>query len=427
MERIINPTKKVGDTFVKITFSEAFNEIYSAIKNHKPNEVLVMANGRYSNEELYLIQKLARAGIKTNAIASTEYLGRGSDFCFDKNDIIPFGELTGSSCYYCIGFDKNSNHETLKPVFDAFKENPNIPTCFFDTEKPTVKDYNSFFRAVNYHLITNDKAKGKFIHGLGKNYDSYKTALLTDDYDKLLENNQLTNGDIAEFIDKVLLEPSPAFIYWEKLFSEKAIHEMLNFSMLIDAQVKTSSGLLGIKENINSQGLFDMGVFSDLSVGGRVFDEEEKAEAEKHYQTEIVDCKFVDVEKSLFDKQFKVCLMFGEDPIGTGNLLLSEALSNMDFVLVQDTHHTETTKLATMVLPASLPTESDGIYTDSTRAVEKIMKSQDSQIQLNNIEQLSLLGKKFGLAPMNTVDDVFLEYITFFRTGCNSARRHFFK
>lgn len=427
MDRIINPYKKMDDNFVKITFSDAFDEIFTKIKQYRPNEILVMANGCHSNEELYLVQKFARAGIKTNAIASTEYLGRGSDFCFDKNDIIPFGELVGSSCYYCLGFDRNSTHETLKPIFAAFDENSDIPVCFFNKDFQNITDYYSFFRAVNFHLISNDKAKGKFVHGLGKNFEKYKSDLLDDNYDKLLKNNHLNGNNISDFVDKILKETSPAFIYWEKDFSENAIHEMVNFSMLIDAQVKTASGLLGIKENINSQGLFDMGIFPHLSVGGHVFDEAEKSKMEQYYSVEIADCENVDIEKSLLENKFKVCILFGENPVGEGSSLFAESLSKMDFVVVHDASLTATAKLATIVLPASLPSESDGIFTDSTRSAEKVLKSQDLPIQFNNIEQLSMLGEKFGLPRLDNVDDIFLEYISFFKAGCNSANRHFFK
>ena len=70
--RILTPLQKIGNQFVKITFDEAFQQIRSHIQQHKPEETAVFAGGKMSNEELYLIQKWARIGIKTNALASFE-------------------------------------------------------------------------------------------------------------------------------------------------------------------------------------------------------------------------------------------------------------------------------------------------------------------------------------------------------------------
>ena len=428
MKRLLKPLKKIKETFVETTFEETFETIAQQLQQYHPDEVLVMANGRYSNEELYLIQKLARAGIKTNALASSEYLLRGSDFCADKNDIIPFSELYGSSCFFCIGFDENSTSETLQDVFQVFNDNPDVPKYFFNQSNTVhITDFTAFFKALNYHLITFGKVKGKFVDGLGKNYEAYKKRLLNNDFNLLLKINNLTPENIAAFADCLLNEKAPAIIYWEKALEEATIHEMNNLTMLIDIQVKPSSGLLGIKENPNSQGLFDMGIFPHLSVGGNIFDAESKAEMETLYGTKVAETKTIDIVKRLQQKQFKAALLFGEDLTGLQNKQINESLDAMDFIALQTCELNETAQKATVVLPQSLISESEGVFTDSTRSPHRISKTRELPVALNNLQQLSRLGTYFGLSELNTIDAVFIEYIAFFKAGCNSSQRHYFK
>jgi formate dehydrogenase major subunit len=57
-----------------ISFEKAFEIITEKIKGVKPEENAFYMGARLSNEEIYLIQKLARAGVKTNNISRFHYM-----------------------------------------------------------------------------------------------------------------------------------------------------------------------------------------------------------------------------------------------------------------------------------------------------------------------------------------------------------------
>jgi len=78
--RILRPMRKVDGEFHEISFDEAFRMINERITTSTPDENAFFAGARLTNEELYLIQKLARAGAKTNNIGSFHYLGRGEGY-----------------------------------------------------------------------------------------------------------------------------------------------------------------------------------------------------------------------------------------------------------------------------------------------------------------------------------------------------------
>ena len=59
--------------------------------------------------------------------------------------------------------------------------------------------------------------------------------------------------------------------------------------------------------------------------------------------------------------------------------VLRQALSNLDFLVVQDGYHpTPTTELADLVLPAAIWGEKEGTYTNSERRVSKVNKAVDA-------------------------------------------------
>ena len=61
MRRILQPLLKTDGHYTAISFEEAYEQIVRHSKT-APNHTLVMVSGDYSNEELYLIQRLARTG-----------------------------------------------------------------------------------------------------------------------------------------------------------------------------------------------------------------------------------------------------------------------------------------------------------------------------------------------------------------------------
>ena len=68
-DRLMEPLLKTSMGFRKISFEEACLLIEENIKEVEPDENMFFAGARLSNEELYLVQKIARAGVGTNNLS----------------------------------------------------------------------------------------------------------------------------------------------------------------------------------------------------------------------------------------------------------------------------------------------------------------------------------------------------------------------
>lgn len=408
-------------------FEEAFQYIGQKLQKSETNGTLVMTSGSYSNETLYLLQRFARTVLNTNALGSFDYYRRGTDFFADKNDILPFAEMFQSDKFYCIFPNVVEIPETLKAVHEILNRCPDTPKYWFNTSDTlNITDYYAFFRSVNFYLIQHHLEKGIYVEVLGKNYGTYKEALLADDYDALLQKNHLQDSDIQRFVEDVTSIPAPAFIVWERWLTAEAYHELENLCMLLDVQSKPAAGFLTIKGELNSQGLFDMGMFPHISPGGHKMTEKRQEKMAEVLGVPVC-AEPIDVPAALDRTAFRNVLLW--NALGTEIPQdIANQVDKAEFSVLQTAYLPDNADRYDVILPANLPEELSGTYTDTAKVPHQYVAEDGNLLEYNNLQQLAKLADAFGHSSFpQTPDEVFLEYISFMEAGCHSAERHFFR
>lgn len=412
---------------MEVPFEEAFQYIGQKLQKSETNGTLVMTSGSYSNETLYLLQRFARTVLNTNALGSFDYYRRGTDFFADKNDILPFAEMFQSDKFYCIFPNVVEIPETLKAVHEILNRCPDTPKYWFNTSDTlNITDYYAFFRSVNFYLIQHHLEKGIYVEVLGKNYGTYKEALLADDYDALLQKNHLQDSDIQTFVDDLVKIPAPAFLVWERWLTEGAYHELENLCMLLDVQSKPAAGFLTIKGELNSQGLFDMGMFPHIAPGGHKMTEKRQEKMAEVLGVPVC-AEPIDVPAALDRTAFRNVLLWNalgaEIPQDIAN-----QVDKAEFSVLQTVYLPDNADCYDVILPANLPEEISGTYTDTTKVPHRYVAENCNLLEYNNLQQIAKLADTFGFDTFpQTPDEVFLEYISFMEAGCHSAERHFFR
>ena len=407
-------------------FEEAFQYIGQKLQKSETNGTLVMTSGSYSNETLYLLQRFARTVLNTNALGSFDYYRRGTDFFADKNDILPFAEMFQSDKIYCIFPNVVEIPETLKAVHEILNRCPDTPKYWFNTSDTlNITDYYAFFRSVNFYLIQHHLEKGIYVEVLGKNYGTYKEALLADDYDALLQKNHLQDSDIQRFVEDITSIPAPAFIVWERWLTEKAYHELENLCMLLDIQSKPASGFLTIKGELNSQGLFDMGMFPHIAPGGHAMNDERRRKLEAVLQTPVC-AQPIDLPDTLDRTAFRNVLLWNALNVEIHQDIVNQ-LDKAEFTVLHSAYMPDNANLYSAILPANLPEELSGTYTDTAKVPHNFVAEAGNVLEYNNLQQIAKIAESFGFAFPSSKDEVFLEYISFMEAGCHSSERHFFK
>jgi predicted molibdopterin-dependent oxidoreductase YjgC len=424
-QRITTPYIKKNGQLEEVSFKEAFQYVGRKLQNPESNSTLVMSSGSYSNETLYLLQRLARTALNTNALGAFDYYRRGTDFFADKNDILPFAEMFSSDKFYCM-FPDVETSETLKAVFEILKHCPDTPRYWFNTpDTLNITDYYAFFRSVNFYLIHHHLEKGIYVEALGKNYGPYKQALMADDYEALLRKNDLQDSDIKLFVEDLLTVPAPAFIVWERWLTEKAYHELENLCMLLDVQSKPAAGFITIKSELNSQGLFDMGMFPHIAPGGHTMDDSMRQKMEAVLGTAVCATP-VDVADTLDCRGFRNVLIWNALNVELPKDVVNQ-LDKAEFSVLHSAYMPDNADLYSVILPANLPEELSGTYTDTAKVPHDFVSDVKNPLEYNNLQQLAELAERFGHTFPNNKDEIFLEYISFMEAGCHSAERHFFR
>jgi len=429
--RITKPLLKENGEFKEISFEKAFAIIAEKIKAVKPEENAFYAGARLTNEEIYLIQKLARAGAKTNNISSFHYAQRENGYIKNSFDNVPFEEISKAGKVFLFGAELNNDNGVVSFMVQnaRAKKNTSIDliTRLEDSSMKNkvdnifhIKSYYKFIKAVNHYLLTNNLQNQLFIDGNSQNFEIYKEQLLKENFDELVkESGVCCKGTIINFASEYNKTHNAIIIFSEKEVSANASFELQNLALLTGKLGKTANGIISLKEKNNSQALFDMGSFSELSIGSAdLHNENEQLKLKQKWNMSDFPNQIEEDQFSLLQNgKIKNTFIFGEDPIGCAidKAEIEELLVNLDFIMVQDYFMSDTTQYAHLILPASLPTEIGGSFTNTQKVIQQFEKAENfgvEKIEKNSYHQLFELLKKFGINGLNSKEDVFAEIIS---------------
>ncbi len=425
-DRILTPLLRDGDQFKPISFEQAYELIAEKIKGVKADENAFFAGARLTNEEMYMIQKLARAGVQTNNIGSFHYLNRGDDYATNFRFNAELNSIGGASRIYLLGAELNEENPLVGYLVQKNRHYNNIPVELISNrdESPMkrkvdhvrkVDSFYYFIKTVNHYLLSKKLHNGMFINDNVDGFEEYKTALLKEDFDELFEKSGACCVDhLIEFAKTYNNEQNAILIFSEKEVSAHASRELFNLAMICGKLGKRSNGLISLKEKANAQGLFDMGITSSHGVGYRELDDAEFiAQMKDLWEKDSLASKSVDVYQRLKDGANKNLLIFGEDPIGCAidRQEMHDMISKADFVMIQDYFLTETAMGADLVMPASFPFESGGSFSNTQRTLQQFYAEIEPKCGTTSFEQLVALLAKFDINGLTNPYETFAEAV----------------
>jgi formate dehydrogenase major subunit len=107
----------------------------------------------------------------------------------------------------------------------------------------------------------------------------------------------------------------------------------------------------------------------------------------------------------------KNAFIFGEDPLGCAKdkETMADILSKINFTVVQDYFMSDTAFTADLILPASLPIETGGSYTNSQKFIQQFTQGLEPKTKPAFIQLAELLGMLGVQIKAETIDDVMNE------------------
>lgn len=425
-DRLTQPMIKRESGFEPITFEDAYALIIEKIKSVKPDENGFFAGARLTNEEQYLIQKLARAGAKTNHVSSFHYMGRGEGYFHNSQENAPFCDLRGSSKIFIVGGEFHLDHPVVNHiVFNTkFRENIEIvhlsiqEKCAFSLKADRViglESYFYFFKAANYYMVANNLVDQTYIAERTQGFEVYRDQLLDNDFDRLLSLAGVDAHTLKTFVENYLHELNPIILFQEKHVSANASMALHNLNMLSGKLGKTACGLIALKETNNAHGIFSMGACHKIGVGAEpILEEELQHQMAKKWNVKDLPFTINSLYKMFTGGRLKNVCIFGEDPVGCAidKNEVKQWFSRCDFVVVQDYLLTETAQMADLILPSSFPWEMGGSFTNSQGKVQHIKKQMEGPLAETGFTQLCELLNRFGKNGIHTPAEAYEEAIS---------------
>ncbi len=388
--RITTPLLKSADGgFEEISYEKAFEIITEKIKSAKPNANAFFAGAVLSNQEQYLVKKLAT--INSASAGSFHYLGR-EGYAFNSFKNTPFDEIKQAKKVWLFGADISQTDGFVSYLVNNAKaiNGTQIHTITTSENKSArkadtnlkIKSYYWFSKAANKYILEKDLQNQPFIHSNTENFASYAEEISGESLSQMAKKAGASTEQIANFVEQFNTENNAILIFSEKEISGNTSKELFNLAAITGKLGKTASGLISLKEKNNSHGLFDNNL-----VPSQQFAQD-------------------------FDTgTFKNLFIFGEDPVGTAIAAsaFAEKIKPANFIMVLDTFLSKTAQMADLIIPASFSVESEGSFTNTQRVLQTFQAGLTPEVDFLTHEVLLKLLANSGSENLQTLDDIFLE------------------
>ena len=411
-DRLTTPLIKENGEFREASWDEALDLVASTLKKYAdtdPNKLGFYACARSPNENIYITQKLARAGCGTQNVDHCARICHGPTVA---GLATTFGSGASTNGYdsieeadfiFCIGSNNMEAHPLFgRKIIRAIKNGAKLVVAdprFTPTAK-LAHEYMQFKTGTDVALmngmikiiIENGLQDDEFIKNRTKGYEEMKEVAMKYDLEKVAE---ITEAD-PEQIERVAIEyaqaENAAIVYslgiTEHSHGADNVMSTANLAMLTGNLGKIGGGVNPLRGQNNVQGACDMGALPSDYVGYRkVKDPETTAWFNDYYSGYGYEVNLpttpgltlVEMMNAAHAGDLKVLYIHGEDPVLSDADIkhTKEAIANLEMLIVQELFMTDTAAEADVVLPAAGWGEQEGTFTSGERRVQWLRKAQE--------------------------------------------------
>jgi formate dehydrogenase major subunit len=403
-DRLSKPLIRDGEKFREATWEEALSLVarrFGEIKaKYGPDALAFISSSKCTNEESYLMQKLARAVIGTNNMdncsrycqaPATEGLFRTVGYGGDSGSI---RDIENAGLVLIIGSNTAEAHPVLATrvkqahklrgqklvVADLRKHEMAARADLFFQPKPGTDLV--WLSAIARYILDNGLEKKEFlaqwVHGL----EEYKKSLEPF----TLEFAAQTCGLSVELLKQVahmIVEADGVCILWamgitQHHMGSDASTAISNLLLVTGNYMRTGTGAYPLRGHNNVQGAGDHGAHPDLLPGYQsVHDPEVRARFEAAWNLKLPSTKGLDnhdMIEAVHAGKIKAMYIFGEEIalVDSNANFVQDALAKLEFFVAQDVFFSKTCQFADVIFPACPSLEKEGTFTSTERRMQRL-------------------------------------------------------
>jgi assimilatory nitrate reductase catalytic subunit len=372
-------------------------------KRHGRNSLGVISTGQLVTEEFYALGKLVQLGFGTNnydgnttlcmATAVSGYkLSFGSD-----GPPGAYEDLEKADVILLIGANIAENHPILCQYVEA---NPSKTLIVADprvTKTAMMADLHlplkprsdlALLNGIAHILVRHNLIDRAYIDRHTTGFDDLVRFLESYPPDMVCEITGLSEDQLYKTAF-LYGRAKAGFIGWtmgvnHSTKGTETVNAICNLALLTGKIGRAGASPFSITGQCNAMGTRETGFTSSMP-GYRKFDDpadrRELAEIWRIDESRLPRKRglaYPDIVEGAVGGTIRALWIIATNPVVSfpNQSVLRQALSNLDFLVVQDGYHpTPTTELADLVLPAAIWGEKEGTYTNSERRVSKVNKA----------------------------------------------------
>ncbi|WDF04523.1 MULTISPECIES: formate dehydrogenase subunit alpha [Shouchella] len=403
-ERITKPLIRDGNEFREAEWEEALDLIAAkfteTLKAKGPDALAFISSSKCTNEESYLMQKLARGVVGTNNVdncsrycqsPATMGLWRTVGYGGDSGSI---EDIANAELIISIGSNTVESHPVLATRVKRSQKLHGQKVIVADIRKHDLADRADLFvqPAPGSDLVWLS-AVTKYIVDQGWHDVAFLEQHVTDveDYLKSLDSytldyaSEVTNLSKEELIGIAtsIHEANTTSVLWAMGVTQHGggsdtSTAISNLLLVTGNYMKPGAGSYPLRGHNNVQGASDFGSMPDRFPGYQyVTDDEVRTRFEKRWGVDLPaepglnNHEMVD---AMHDGNLNVLYLKGEDMgIVDSNLnYVQDGFEKLSFFVVQDIFFTKTAQYADVILPASPSLEKEGTFTNTERRFQRL-------------------------------------------------------
>ncbi|GLY10836.1 formate dehydrogenase subunit alpha [Pseudobacillus badius] len=403
-ERLTKPLIREGESFREAEWEEALSLIqrkFSDAKNiYGPDSLAFISSSKCTNEESYLMQKLARAVIGTNNIdncsrycqtPATMGLFRTVGYGGDSGSI---KDIEKAGLVLIVGSNTAESHPVLATRVKRSHKLKGQKLIVSDLRKHEMAERADLFiepqagtdlvwiSAVAKYMVDQGWVDKEFVNKRVNGFDQYAESLAA----YTLEYAERVTGVPKEqiiAIAEAIHQASSTCILWamgvtQHLGGSDTSTAISNLLLITGNYGKPGAGSYPLRGHNNVQGASDFGSMPERFPGyEKVEDETVRAKYEQGWGAGLSAKPGLNnhqMVERIHSGDLKVMYIKGEEMAMVDSNLnyVHEAFEKLDFFVVQDVFFSKTAQFADVVLPAAPSFEKEGTFTNTERRIQRL-------------------------------------------------------
>jgi formate dehydrogenase alpha subunit len=442
-DRLTKPLVKRDDTFEEVSWEEALERVATGLKRVKDERgsgsLAVLGSSKCTNEDNYVLQRFARTVLGTNNIDngsrlynSASRVGLGSSLGFSGTTNY-LSDLEQTDLILVIGADPNSSAPVVGYAIKRAVKQRGVKLLLIDPRQTRLSLFAQLWLRPEVGTdvaLINGLAKVIIDEGL---LDEEFVTRRTDNFEAFNENLKKYTPEYVEKITGIKGQEiraaarlyagasRAAIIYGTGITQHttgtNGVGALANLALLTGNIGRKGGGIYALQRANNGQGACDMGTLPKFLPGYQsVADAQARERFEKCWGASLpaeAGLTTLEIMEQVKSGKIKSIYIMGEDPVLSfpNSRLITETLTSLDFLVVQDIFLTETARLANVVLPAASFAEKEGTFTNFEGRVNRVRKAiEPIGESLPDWEIVMRLAHTMGYPlPFSSLQDVMSE------------------